>query len=134
MTPILELIRLAETDQGTLGVLKIQKIPFCCTLELPDLLNAQSRSSIPAQQYICQRIQSPKFGETFQVMDVPGRSAVLFHAGNTAADTEGCILLGQYWGKLGERRAILNSGNTFKAFMQELWGHNHAHLTIREVY
>lgn len=134
MTPILELIRLAETDQGTLGALKIQKVPFCCTLELPDLLNAPNRSSIPAQQYICQRIQSPKFGETFQVMNVPGRSAVLFHAGNTAADTEGCILLGQHWGKLGEQWAVLNSGNTFKAFLQELWGFNQAHLTIKEEY
>ena len=134
MTPIIELIRLAETEEGTLGVLRLQKEVFCATLELPDLLNASSRSSIPAQQYICQRIQSPKFGETFQVMDVPGRIAILFHAGNTSADTEGCIILGQYWGKLREQRAVLNSGNTFKAFMQELWGYEKAHLPIVEVY
>lgn len=32
--------------------------------------------------------------ETFEVLDVPGHTGILFHCGNVNADSEGCILLG----------------------------------------
>jgi len=135
---ILELIRLEEdTDHGTFGVLKINKAVFCVTLEPHDEENAPSVSSIPAQQYLCKRVVSPKFGETFEVMNVPNRSSILFHAGNVQGDTSGCILLGQHYGKLRageEHRGILNSGITMKDFMEKTRGLNVLHLTIREVY
>jgi hypothetical protein len=135
MKPIVELIRLEENDQfGTFGVLRIQKEVFCVTLEPADLLNAPQTSSIPAQQYLIKRHNSPKFGETFQVMDVPGRSAVLIHAGNVVGNTQGCIILGQFFGKLKEGRAVLNSGATFQAFMEAMAGYEVGHLTIKEVY
>lgn len=135
MKPILELIRLEENETfGTFGVLRIQKGVFCVTLEPSDLLNAPNISNIPAQQYSIKRVTSPRFGETFQVMDVPGRTSVLFHAGNIVAHTQGCIILGQYFGKLKEDRAILNSGATFSAFMGIMAGHDVAHLTIKETY
>jgi hypothetical protein len=67
-------------------------------------------------------------------MDVPGRSYILFHKGNTDDNTEGCILLGQYYGKLAGNRAILNSGNTFDEFMKILDGYDEFSLTIREIY
>ena len=135
MKPILELIRLEEDEAfGTFGVLRIQKEVFCVTLEPADRLNAPQVSSIPAQQYLIKRHISPKFGETFQVMDVPGRAAVLLHAGNVVGHTQGCIILGQFFGKLKEDRAVLNSGETFKQFMAALAGHDEAHLTIREEY
>lgn len=135
---IVELIRLEEDfDYGTFGALKVNKQIYCATLEPADLLNATSVSSIPAQQYMCVRHKSPRFGETFMVSNVPGRSHVLFHPGNTKNDTEGCILLGQYWGKLSGpngARAVLNSGNTFKEFMNKMSGVNEFHLTVSEVY
>lgn len=132
---ILELIRLEENFQfGTFGVLKINKKVFCVTLEPPDKLNAPYISSIPAGQYLCERVLSPKYGETFEIMRVPGRTNVLFHAGNTMGDTQGCILLAQHFGKLNHNRAILNSGVTFRNFMRELQEINEMHLTIREIY
>jgi len=135
MLPILELIRLEETEAyGTFGVLKIQKEVFCVTLEPADRLNKVSVSLIPAQQYLIKRHQSPRYGETFKVQDVTDRTAILFHPGNIVAHTQGCILLGQYFGKLRDNRAILNSGNTFREFMRRLEGHNVAHLTIKEIY
>lgn len=132
---IVELIRLEENhDHGTFGVLKINKEVFCCTLEPPDRLNTQNVSSIPAQQYICERYRSPKYGNTFKVTNVPGRSSVLIHAGNVVNHTKGCIILGQYFGKLKDLRAVLNSGKTFKCFMEMMDGVDKFHLTIREVY
>jgi hypothetical protein len=135
MRPIVELIRLEENfEYGTFGVLKIQKRVFCATLEPPDIENMRNVSSVPAQQYKCKRYMSPKFGETFQVTDVPLRAKILFHAGNTIDQTLGCILLGRNFGVLEGNRAVLNSGNTFKAFMKRMEGHLSFHLTIKEVY
>ena len=133
--PIIEVIRLEEHEKfGTFGVLRLQKRAFCVTLEPPDRENQQRVSSIPAQQYICQRYSSQKYPDTWQITNVPGRSKVLFHAGNTVEATLGCILLAQYFGKLKGDRAVLNSGNTFKAFMHATNGAKRLHLTIKENY
>lgn len=135
MKLILELIRLEEDERfGTFGVLKVQKEVFCVTLEPSDKLNAPNVSSIPPQQYTLKRVVSPKFGDTFEVTNVPGRSAVLIHAGNVVGHTQGCIILGQHFGKMKEDRAVLNSGATFEAFMGIMAGQESAHLTIKEVY
>ena len=130
-----EIIRLEDNFKwGTFGVLKIDKSVFCVTLEPPDLLNKVSRSCIPAQQYECRKYHSDKFGSTFMVSNVPDRTVILFHAGNVVEHTEGCILTAEHFGKLGEKRAVLNSGNTFKMFMDELGNHSYFHLTIKESY
>jgi hypothetical protein len=132
---ILELIRLEENERfGTFGVLRINKKVFCVTLEPCDYGNAPSISSIPAQQYTCKRIISPTFGETFEVSNVPGRTKVLFHKGNVVGHTEGCILVAQHFGKLNHNRAILNSGVTFKNFINKLRKYDEIHLTIKEEY
>ena len=135
MMPIVELIRLEESETyGTFGVLKVSKEVFCVTLEPADRLNQPNISCIPAQQYICRRHYSKTFGDTFQVMSVPGRDAILFHPGNRVSDTLGCILLARHYGKLRGDRAVLNSGNTFREFMGLMDGVHQFHLTLREVY
>lgn len=132
---VVELIRLEECfEYGTFGILKIDKRIFCVTLEPPDHLNERNVSSIPAQQYICRPYSSGRFGKTFMVVNVPGRNYILFHAGNLVAQTKGCIILGQYFGKLKGDRAVLNSGATFKEFMRHMAGVDEFHLTVKEVY
>ena len=69
-----------------------QKI--CCTLENPWHDNQVNISCIPEGDYLCKRYGSQKFGNTFQIVGVPGRTGILFHKGNWSRDTEGCILLG----------------------------------------
>lgn len=135
MKPVLELIRLEENfHYGTFGILKICKEVFCVTLEPPNRLNKPFLSSIPAQQYTCQRDVSHSFGETFRIINVPDREFIYFHPGNIIIDTEGCIILAQHFGLLRGDRAVLNSGKTFKEFMGVLKDHNSCHLTINEVY
>ena len=135
LMPILELIRLEEDAiYGTFGILKINKRVFCATLEPADLENLEDKSSIPAQQYACIRRSTPTYPNTFEVMAVPARRLILFHAGNLIGDTAGCILLGEHFGKLMGDRAILNSGKTFTAFMLLLDDYEEVHLTIQEVF
>lgn len=129
------LIRLEEHYiYGTFGVLIIDGKVFCVTLEPPDELNKSNISSIPAQQYTCERYKSTRYPNTFQVMNVPNRTHVLFHAGNFVENTEGCILLARKFGVLKRGRGILNSGETFKRFMEIMKGVDKFHLTIKEHY
>ena len=132
---MVKILRINEDHQyGTFGALLIQEKPFCVTLEPSDQLNREFASSIPAQQYWAKKHYSPVFHHTYRILDVPGRSDVLFHPLNIVEDTEGCIGLAQYWGKLYGDRAVLNSGRTFREFMVAMEPYEVFHLTITEVY
>lgn len=83
---------------GTPGVLLIDSVPFCCTLELPWLNNQKNISCIPAGEYHCTWEKHPRFPQAEAVVRlaaVPGREGVLIHPGNSAGDIQGCILLGK---------------------------------------
>lgn len=67
----------------------------CYCLELPDLDNATSISRIPEGTYDVKKRNSPKYGDHFHILDVPGRSFILIHHGNYYTDIRGCILVGQ---------------------------------------
>lgn len=55
----------------------------------------KGETAIPSGEYRITLEHSPRFGpNTLTVHDVPGFVGVRIHAGNTAADTEGCPLLG----------------------------------------
>ncbi len=113
----LEIIRVEKGDGGTFGAVVLDGKALCVSLEehadrnLPD-------TAIPEGEYVAFRRYSPKHKyDVWQLRAVPGRTYIQIHSGNTILDTEGCIMLGQYWGKLKGNRAILNSGETFKLFM-----------------
>ena len=113
------IIRIEQGAEGTFGVVTIDGVAFCVSLELPWRNNQEDISCIPAGQYYCQRHNSPRFGDTFLVLDVEDRDDILFHPGNWVTDTEGCLLLGQYWDKMRGDRAIKNSGKTFERFIMQ---------------
>ena len=86
--------RTSQDFTGTHGSM-YEGIKFLCyTEELPWLGNQPDISCIPEGTYYCSRHNSPSHPNTWQVNDVPGRSNVLIHTGNTVKDTEGCILVG----------------------------------------
>lgn len=118
-----KIVRVEESLDGTFGVLLIDEKAYCVTLELPDANNRNRVSNIPPGVYQCEKTISQKFGQVVHVKDVPGRTGILFHPGNTTDDTLGCILLGQYFGKLRTKRAVLNSGETFKHFLNKVQNH-----------
>ena len=131
---IVTIIRLEESSEGTFGVLLINGVLFCNTLEPADEENKVNVSSIPAQQYTCQLHNSPKHGRVFKVLNVPGRTNILFHSGAIAEHTLGCILLGSNISKLRGRRTLYNSGRTLSEFMHALAARDRFFLTIREAY
>ncbi len=106
---MIRLRRIAMTDDVSLGVLIGEAgLPLALTLERPWRNNAPEVSCIPPGSYTARRVTSPKFGETFEVTGVPGRSHILMHKGNTPADTEGCILVGAQWGTIAGCPAVLD--------------------------
>ncbi|MDD4951074.1 MAG: DUF5675 family protein [Desulfovibrionaceae bacterium] len=133
MGPQLRLVRLEMSGQETLGALLLDGRIFCLTLEPPSLGNVRDKSCIPAGSYRCRRVVSPRFGPTFEVCAVPSRSEILFHAGNTARDTRGCILVGTGVGSLGGDRAVLGSREAFGLFLDALEGRDDPELMVAEV-
>lgn len=90
-----KLLRISGSATETLGVLLIDGHPLFATLELPWKENKQSISCIPTGSYTCIPFYSKRFGSVFKVLKVDGRFDILFHVGNGAKDTHGCILVGK---------------------------------------
>lgn len=81
-------------DSPTYGVLLSNDIPICLILERPWRDNLPSVSCIPEGKYECVAYESEKFGKTWEVTNVPMRTYILFHSGNTINDSQGCLLAG----------------------------------------
>lgn len=80
--------RIDRNAKRTIGTLAIKGEHFCYTLEDGD-------TRIPAGTYALAWHESPRFKRRLPILkNVPGRSYILIHAGNTDKDTEGCILVG----------------------------------------
>lgn len=95
----IKLYRLPTTEDGTYGVLEIDGQPVCTTLEDSWKNNQASVSCIPPGKYNVVPHNSAKYKNVWRVEGVTNRSGILIHAGNTAADTTGCILVGSGFGK-----------------------------------
>lgn len=136
MNMVCRIVRVeSNIDDGVFGVLTLNGQVFCVTLELPNKNNKRKISCIPTGQYTCKRFKSPKFGNTWQVMNVPNRNYILLHAGNTVEDIEGCIILAEKYGKIkGVDRGVLNSGITFKNFLEATKDCTSLTLNIVEAY
>jgi hypothetical protein len=130
----LRLVRITEQNGATMGVLCVNDMPEFVTLEDAWRDNERKISCIPVGRYKVKPRQSPKFGRTYQVMDVPERDHILFHAGNTHKDTNGCILLGMQFGKLGNESAILASRSAFNRFLDLMAGTPEAELIVIDSY
>ena len=132
---MLRLTRLsASAEYGTFGALVFNGQPICVTLEPYHRDNAQGVSCIPNGCYTLERYESPRFGSTWIIDDVQGRSYVLFHWGNLDDHTQGCILLGEKFGNLGGDWAILDSKVAFREFMALSKSYDRMSLVISEAY
>ena len=126
--------RIARRDSYTIGHLYIDGQYFCDTCEdtdrglrqdLPLSVNqAKTRRGVPAipvgRYRVPLGVKRPKYSKKTQydftggylprLVNVPAFDGILIHIGNTAADSEGCILVGRNT-KVG---MVLESTKTFK--------------------
>lgn len=134
----LVLVRLT-TDLGEAqrGVLMMGGEPFCVTLELPWRDNFHNISCIPEGTYPMRErsgvttLDGMDLPRTFEVLEVPDRSGILFHPGNDSRDTRGCILLGNQFAVYAPM--ILESKLAFGNFLSALDGVSEATLRIRHI-
>ena len=106
---ILTLTRRWCSGDCTIGTLTVDGAPECFTLEDVvrtsadpvkaaeeiQVVKVAGHTAIPAGTYRVTLHDSPRFGRVPLLHGVPGFTDILIHAGNTAKNTQGCILVGQ---------------------------------------
>lgn len=105
--------RFCYHPNATLGVIKLHDKTFY-SVERPWLDNQVSVSCIPTGEYELGWRESPRFGQTWHLQDVPGRTYILIHVANFSKDVEGCIGLGM--DLMGDTVAVSNSRVAVKKF------------------
>lgn len=123
--------RLYTAKDYTIGTLSIDGVPFCDTLEPTDrglkssmtlkeikANKVKGKTAIPTGIYhvdmdtVSPRLKNKSYAKPYggrvpRLQGVKGFDGVLIHPGNTADDTEGCILVGRNTevGKLTDSKA-----------------------------
>ena len=98
---------------------------ICCTMERPWLKNKVNVSCIPAGTYKLKPVNSPKFGKTYQVCDVVGRTHILIHKANKPSELHGCIAPVSSYGILDEEWAGFSSKRAYNNLMALLGDSEH---------
>lgn len=117
----MQLERLQIDSDVTIGALSIDGDFECWVLEDPVReikgkpvadWKIKGKTAIPYGIYAVQITQSQRFGRLLPILiAVPGFVGIRIHAGNTVADTEGCLLTGvdRYQRTLGRSRMALDA-------------------------
>ena len=134
--------RIALRDAYTIGKLFVDGVYFCDTCEdkVRDLTRetkVAGKTAIPYGTYeVTLKVQSPKYSQRAnytwcngylpRLLNVPHFEGILIHAGNTAEDSAGCILVGENKVK-GQ---VINSMTTLKKLMRLLPSNEKITITI----
>lgn len=112
----------------TLGTMKLNGVFECYTLEDPTRsIKVWGATAIPAGVYTVIITMSNRFKRLLPlVMNVPGFEGIRIHPGNTAADTDGCILVGN--ATRGD--SVINSRVAFEALFAKLQEADSITLTV----
>lgn len=117
---ILTLRRIAMKPTYTIGRLYVDGERFCDTIEDRVRKSGEKvpgETAIPAGTYKVVITRSPKYRKDLPLLlNVPGFAGVRIHSGNTAKDSEGCIIVG----KNDRVGWVSNSRVTMSALMEKL--------------
>lgn len=75
---------------------------------------------VPLGTYIFSQYNSPTKGDVWITQEVPGRTNIEIHAGNTENDSLGCLLVGSELGAINGFNAVLHSKATLAMLKSEL--------------
>jgi len=96
----LTLVRTHSTELGTTGILSIDGAFQCYICEDPIRpvgIKIPGKTAIPEGRYEITVTFSKRFQRPLPLlMNVPNFEGIRIHPGNTAADTEGCLLPGKH--------------------------------------
>lgn len=87
---MLTLVRDIRAEEAILGSLYLNGAFICHTLE-------NASKAIPCGMYTVQNSKSPKFKRELPLLhnaQVPASRGIRIHRGNTAKDSQGCVLVG----------------------------------------
>jgi hypothetical protein len=125
----LHLTRRIFNKNFTIGDLYVDGIWFAYCLEDPvrNGRKIKGQTAIPEGDYKVVLDYSNRFKKIMpHILDVPNFEGIRIHSGNTAEDTEGCILVGQ----LGLKDSIGESRRAFDALYAVLTAVNSA-ITLK---
>ncbi len=90
------LYRTKQDIHGTHGYITDENGHFLCnTIELPWFNNEKNISCVPEGTYACvPHVKSTNMQLCWELKDVPNRTGILIHTGNTEDDSLGCIIVG----------------------------------------
>lgn len=138
----LELRRIAKKPTYTIGRLYINEEYFCDTIEDTDRgLNSymsleevkakkvKGKTAIPTDTYRVKITYSPRFKKDMPLIEnVVGFDGIRIHSGNTAEDTEGCIIVGE--NKVVGK--VINSKETYNKLFSILFqDKNNLRITVK---
>ena len=120
----IELVRIAFKETYTIGKLYVDGKYFSDVIEDKDRgldssmteseileKKVKGETAIPTGHYVINITYSPKYKRMMPLLlDVKGFSGIRIHSGNTAKDTEGCLIVGKNK-KVG---MVLESRDTYK--------------------
>ncbi len=126
----LKLIRKDRTEESTIGELLINNVFECFILEDKDRGLTQSmdmedikankvkgKTCIPSGKYTVAITFSNRFQKYLPLLiNVPGFEGIRIHPGNTAVDTEGCLLPGEF----RNHNQVTNSKKAFTKLFDKL--------------
>lgn len=116
---ILLLRRIEQSEEGTFGeIFEANGNIVAYTCERPNNGN-QKMGCIPIGEYEVRQFDSPSKGRVFLLENVPNRSMIEIHKGNTIDDTEGCILVGYAFGQVNEKKAVTGSKIKLAAMLEK---------------
>jgi len=119
-----EIVRLTQNiTTPSRGIMIIDGEPTFTTLELPWINNQHNISCIPLGVYECKKVFNRHtlggldIPVTFEITNVPNRSGILIHVGNTVRDTNGCPLIGIGFDTVLGELGITQSRQAFSKFI-----------------
>jgi len=127
---LIEVKRFEFKDTHTIGKMYVDGIYECYTLEdaVRNGTKVIGKTAIPIGTYKLIIDASTRFKQDMpHILDVPDFTGVRIHAGNTSADTDGCILLGSTW---AGKDFIGNSKIAYKKFFDKLKENKTVSITI----
>lgn len=92
---------IVETSISTISEMIIDGFKFCYVLQDPRRkVKIQNITGIPKGTYKVVLSYSNRFKKIMpEILNVPGFTGIRIHWGNTAVDTEGCLIVGSTMGK-----------------------------------